>query len=94
MPFPFMELGEGAVLAWLGVSRVLDRNRRKKKEELERKISVSLKLKANPERCGDHENRLRAIETKMTESCTKLDNMKEDISEIKADIREIKENKE
>lgn len=91
MAFPWLELGEGVVLAWLGASRVLDSNRTKKRIEFEKRRVAELKLKGNPERCGDHETRLRAVESKLVEVCTNVGDMKDDIREIKSDIKDIKE---
>ena len=46
-------------------------------------------LGPNPERCIDHESRLRTVEASCIEYKTEIKGMKDDISEIKEDVKTL-----
>ncbi len=80
MPVDFVGIGAALGMVGLGIDRVMQYKRDKK----ERVKTAEYRLGENPERCKDHEIRLRSLETTYATTSANISDIKEDIREIKA----------
>jgi len=63
--------------------------RRWRKDKRSKQIEDEKGLLPNPARCGDHEDRLRKVETVCIEVGPKIDAMSKDIDEIRTDVKTL-----